>query len=49
VPLHWTPAGLPCGVQIIAAPGRDDLLLSVAAQLERAQPWAERWPAMAME
>jgi amidase len=49
VPLHWTPAGLPCGVQMIAAPGRDDLLLSVAAQLERAQPWAERWPAMAME
>jgi amidase len=44
VPLHWTPEGLPVGVQIAAAPNRDDLLLQVAAQLERAQPWANRWP-----
>ncbi len=49
VPMHWAPSGLPVGVQIIAAPGRDDLLLNVAAQLERAQPWADRWPAIALK
>jgi amidase len=48
VPLHWTASGLPCGVQIIASHGRDDLLLNVAAQLERVQPWADRWPEVAL-
>jgi amidase len=47
LPLHWTATGLPAGVQIVAAPGRDDLLLNIAAQLERAAPWADRWPAIA--
>ncbi len=46
LPLHWTPDGLPVGVQIVAAYGRDDLLLRVAAQLEAALPWADRWPTM---
>lgn len=36
--------GLPIGVQLAAAPGRDDLLLAVAAQLEEAVPWAGRVP-----
>jgi amidase len=48
LPMHWTPSGLPVGVQIVGAPGRDDLLLSVAAQLEAAQPWADRWPTLAL-
>ena len=41
-----TPAanGLPIGFQLIAAPGRDDLLCALASQYERVQPWAERWP-----
>jgi amidase len=31
--------GVPIGVQLVAAPGREDLLLTVAARIERAAPW----------
>ena len=36
--------GLPVGVQIAAPLGRENLLIAVGAQLERAQPWIERRP-----
>jgi amidase len=49
LPIHATPSGLPVGVQLIAAYGRDELLLQVAAQLERAAPWSKRWPPMASD
>ncbi|MFD9484083.1 amidase [Streptomyces sp. NPDC059991] len=44
LPLGQSREGLPIGVQLIAAHGREDLLLRVAAQLEQAVPWAERQP-----
>jgi amidase len=45
LPLHWSDDGLPIGIQLVAAYGREDLLIRVAAQLEEAQPWAMRLPA----
>jgi amidase len=44
LPLHRTPDGLPVGVQLVAAYGREDLLLSLSEQLERAAPWAQHRP-----
>jgi amidase len=44
VPLHWSETGLPIGTQLVAPFGREDLLIGVAAQLERARPWADRTP-----
>jgi amidase len=44
LPLHWSESGLPIGVQLVAAYGREDLLIQVASQLEVAQPWAQRKP-----
>jgi amidase len=43
VPLYWAPGDLPLGSHFAAAPGREDLLLGLAYELEQAQPWAERW------
>lgn len=44
VPLHWTGSGLPLGVQFVAPPGGEDVLLRLAGQLEATQPWAQRRP-----
>jgi amidase len=47
VPLHHDAAtGLPVGVQIVAAPWREDLLLQVARGLEQTTPWSERRPSL---
>jgi amidase len=39
LPLHRTASGLPVGVQLVAAAGREDLLVRVAAQIEAARPF----------
>jgi amidase len=44
LPLHWNAAGLPIGVQLVSAFGREDVLIQVAAQLEQAKPWKDKWP-----
>ena len=44
LPLHWNAEGLPIGTMFAGRPGREDILLRLAAQLEAAAPWAERRP-----
>ena len=46
VPLHWTPDNLPVGVMFTARYADEATLFRLAAQLEKAQPWAQRKPAM---
>jgi amidase len=45
LPLHWTDEGLPVGVQLVAAIGGEQILLTLAAELEQAAPWYHRYPA----
>jgi amidase len=44
LPLSWNAADLPVGIQLVAAYGREDLLIRIAAQLEQARPWSDRRP-----
>lgn len=46
VPLHWNSEGLPVGSMLTARHGAEPLLISLAAQLEAAQPWSGRRPAL---
>jgi len=42
LPVHWSDSGLPIGVQLVAAPDREDLLVEVAESLERVFGWTDR-------
>ncbi|MBV9684629.1 MAG: amidase [Solirubrobacterales bacterium] len=44
LPLYHGEDGLPIAVQLIGPPAREEVLLSLATQLEGAVPWAERVP-----
>jgi amidase len=47
LPLYQGEDGLPTAVQLIGPPAREEVLLGLAAQLERALPWAGRVAALA--
>jgi amidase len=44
LPVGSTPAGLPVGAMLAAAPGADRALLGVAAAVERERPWSHHHP-----
>jgi amidase len=46
LPLYMGEDGLPTSVQLIGPPGREEVLLQIAAQLEQALPWADRRAAL---
>jgi aspartyl-tRNA(Asn)/glutamyl-tRNA(Gln) amidotransferase subunit A len=48
LPSAPSPEGLPIGIQLVAPWGGEERLLQLAAQFERARPWADRWPASAL-
>jgi len=49
VPLYWNGEGLPIGTQFMALYGDEATLFRLAAQLERARPWAARRPPVRAE
>ena len=44
LPLYGSSSGLPIGVMLVGRPGGEAPLLSLAAQVEAAQPWSDRYP-----
>ena len=46
VPVGFGRDGLPTGVQLVGRPDDEITLLAVSAQIERAQPWTDRRPAL---
>jgi amidase len=48
VPLFWNADGLPIGSHFLAPFGDEATLLRLASQLEAAQPWAGKWPAVSV-
>ena len=47
LPLFQGEDGLPLGVQLVGRPAGEAALLALATQLEQAQPWVDRRPAVA--
>jgi amidase len=46
LPLYQSDEGLPIGIMLVGRPGGDAALLALAAQVEAAQPWHGRRPAI---
>ena len=46
LPTHMSAEGLPIGVQLVAGPWEEALLLRISSQLEQAVGWTERRPAL---
>jgi amidase len=46
-PSGWSSQGVPLSAQIVGAPRAEETLVSLAAQVERARPWADRHPPFA--
>jgi amidase len=44
LPLAWSKSGLPIGVQFVGRFGEEHLLLQLAAQIEKAEPWNRKRP-----
>jgi amidase len=44
LPLAWSKSGLPIGVQFVGRFGEEHLLLQLAAQIERTDPWSKKRP-----
>jgi amidase len=49
LPFAESDDGLPLGIQLIGGPAREDVLLSLGAQLERERDWAQRHAPLARE
>ena len=49
VPGRPHPDGRPIGIQIVAPFGHDATVLEIGRRLETLAPWAQRWPAMALD
>lgn len=47
VPAAPSASGLPIGMQLVGRFGEDELVLALGGEFEAAQPWADRWPALA--
>ncbi|HTL00222.1 MAG TPA: amidase family protein [Pseudomonadales bacterium] len=46
LPLHWSKDGLPMGSQFVGRFADEATLLRLAAQIEQAEPWSSRMPAL---
>ncbi len=46
LPLGWSKAGVPIGVQLVGRYGDEAIVLAASAQLEQEMPWKERRPAV---
>ena len=44
LPLAWSKSGLPIGIQFVGRFGEEHLLLQLAAQIEKAEPWSKKRP-----